>query len=257
LHIIVYIFLFRKEIEMIKNTIDGILADYNKIAISSLIVKAIVATLLFIAFQGQTSSFYATMRWIVFPLLLILVLLDNKRGKNWVTFGWVSLAVFFNPLIPIYFNDYDKWRAIDSLGIIFIIASAWIYDIVGYNSESEIAQHINRRALKIPLFTIDRLLETSSNYYDLSMTENRNNKKRNLYLKISEKLLGILIGYLGMNAELYIRRGIVTSRLYHFSVAKLNFDTAHEIDKNYIIPSETEVHNLTFTNFKEFLYVSD
>lgn len=84
----------------------------------------ICAGLLFLGLIDLPIGYYTLLRIVVTIGSVAVVVTELENGLNfWViTFGLI--AILFNPLIPVYFNDKSAWMPIDIIGgIIFVIKS--------------------------------------------------------------------------------------------------------------------------------------
>jgi hypothetical protein len=232
--------------------IEDVLESSNKIVIVSLIAKAIILVLLFFAVSDQPSEFYVFIRWVFFILFLLITFLDQQRNKKISVYFWIAFATFFNPLIPIYFQNKEIWGLIDSLIFITILVTGFLQDIVDYNFELEIASHIERIARKSSPNILYSITYKAKLYYVEGLKDINSNRN---YLKISECLFDILIKYLPDNPDFYIMRGIVKSKLYSIKLAFDDFEYARRKDNRVLIPSANEIRDLTLDNYKEQLFV--
>ena len=80
--------------------------------------------LLFIAIFKLPIGYYSFLRIVVtIGSVAVVVTEFNKELNIWViSFG--ILAILFNPIIPIYFNNRSVWAPIDLIGgVLFLIKS--------------------------------------------------------------------------------------------------------------------------------------
>jgi len=241
---------------MIKIYIEQILRDSNKLIIVNFFLKGIALILLYFALQGQSIGYYSFLRWVLFPLFLLLAFISQKRGKSYSIYIWVFLASIFNPFLPFYLKDFGIWQALDSIAIITIFVTLFIHDFTCYNFSLEIADHIHRTLLESSNDILYYLNYYAEKYYiDGINLEDSNIKKR--HLNISIDLFKILIRYQRNNPEFHIKMGIVESRIYHFSHSLGSFEFANRSDQRFKIPTKDEIYKLTFDNFKDILYLSE
>lgn len=99
-------------------------------------LKLIAAVLLIIASYNQSSNYYSWLRILIF-IISIYSLYESKVTYDILGFNaftrneqkgiyilfFLTLAVLFNPLVPIYFYDKSIWNYIDFAGIIIFISS--------------------------------------------------------------------------------------------------------------------------------------
>ena len=84
----------------------------------------ICAGLLLLALASLPIGYYTFLRIIITIVAGSIVVTEFKNGINfWViTFGFI--AIIFNPLIPVYLGNQNKWLPIEIItAILFIIKS--------------------------------------------------------------------------------------------------------------------------------------
>ena len=235
---------------------------YNWLTLSSSIIKIIVFILLLFAMEGQSSSYYVTQRFILFVLLISLFTLDTIRGRIYSKFIWIPFATFFNPFIPIYFQEFDIWKNLDAFILIITIFSFLFNDIFTINDPWKIAHYIKYLEFKQRVYCINNLIQETKDYFDIQDEKGgqMDDKERKMYIKISKELVEILIYYLkGMpeEVELYIMKGIIRSRLYHYEFATMDFNYAKKLNNSIRIPEQDEIRKTNFKNYHKKFFVSD
>ncbi|MDU2243571.1 MAG: DUF6804 family protein [Paenibacillus sp.] len=87
-------------------------------------LRIITATLLLIGVGSLPYSYYEFLRIIVFACGIISAVIEFKKKKpiKYLFWGYVSMSVLFNPLIPIYMNKIN-WIIFDVVVGIFLIFS--------------------------------------------------------------------------------------------------------------------------------------
>lgn len=89
------------------------------------IIPYIAATFLVIGLFNLPGGYYTFLRIIVFVVSCICIFLpvSKESVSYWNIVGGI-IAILFNPIIPIYFNDKDIWTAIDIVVIIYMVIMA-------------------------------------------------------------------------------------------------------------------------------------
>jgi hypothetical protein len=87
------------------------------------IALVIGATILFLALlDGWSYGFFSILRFVVFATSIYVALgAYNEQKENWTWF-FGSIAVLFNPLIPVYLTR-EIWLPIDFIVAIFMFFS--------------------------------------------------------------------------------------------------------------------------------------
>lgn len=77
------------------------------------IVYALCAVMSFLALLTMPIGYYTVLRLSITVAALLSIYHDRDTGINaWnVVFGLI--AIVFNPIAPVYFNDRDIWSVID------------------------------------------------------------------------------------------------------------------------------------------------
>jgi hypothetical protein len=93
----------------------------NKIGLS-VVLRIVVAVLLFLALYKQGYGYYQILRWIISGISIYCIYLAYTQKK--IAWVWVfgGTAVLFNPLAPI-FMDRVAWAIIDVVIAVLIVIS--------------------------------------------------------------------------------------------------------------------------------------
>jgi len=84
----------------------------------------ICAALLLLGITELPIGYYTLLRIVVTIGAVAVVITEFENGLNYWVFIFGLIAIFFNPLIPIYLKDKSAWILIDIIGgIAFIIKS--------------------------------------------------------------------------------------------------------------------------------------
>ncbi len=84
----------------------------------------ICAGLLLLAIADMPIGYYTFLRIVVTIGAVAVVVYEFENGFNFWLFAFGFIAIFFNPLVPVYLNDKDMWMPIDfAAAILFGIKS--------------------------------------------------------------------------------------------------------------------------------------
>lgn len=84
----------------------------------------ICGILLFLGVAHLPIGYYTLLRIVVTIGAVAVVVTEFENGVNFWVIGFGLVAIIFNPLIPVYFNNKSAWVPIDLIsGIIFVIKS--------------------------------------------------------------------------------------------------------------------------------------
>ena len=82
----------------------------------------ICAGLLFLGVADLPIGYYTFLRIVVIIGSIAVIVNELKNGLNFWAIAFILIAVLFNPIIPVYFNDKSVWTPIDIIaGILFIV----------------------------------------------------------------------------------------------------------------------------------------
>lgn len=83
---------------------------------------ALSAVLLFAALLPLPIGYYSILRIAITIACLIAIYDDRDKGVSLWNIVSGAIAIVFNPVIPVHFNDRDIWSVIDiATGIVFAL----------------------------------------------------------------------------------------------------------------------------------------
>lgn len=82
--------------------------------------------LLLLAIADLPIGFYTFLRIVVTIGAIIIVFTELKNGFNFWIFAFGLVAIFFNPIIPIYLHDKEAWITIDIITAILFVLKAFL-----------------------------------------------------------------------------------------------------------------------------------
>ncbi len=94
----------------------------NKLTGEFIIFRLIAVAMLFWALGRHAYGYYVVLRWVVCGAGIATAILASglkKTGWLWI---FVSVAVLFNPILPVHLNR-DTWTLLDVAAAILILAS--------------------------------------------------------------------------------------------------------------------------------------
>ena len=91
----------------------------------------ICAALLLLGIFNLPIGYYTFLRIVVTIGAIIVVVIEYRDGINIWVLAFGLIAILFNPLIPIYFNNKDIWMVID-----FVTAAVFIVEFFRLKKDS-------------------------------------------------------------------------------------------------------------------------
>jgi len=88
------------------------------------ILLIVNSALLFIAIANMPIGYYTFLRITIFVSTLIYICYNyNKESTLWlIIFG--TIAILFNPILPIYLHDKSKWAPLNFISAILFLINA-------------------------------------------------------------------------------------------------------------------------------------
>lgn len=85
-------------------------------------VLFVCGVLLFLALANLPIGYYTLLRIMVTIGAVAVVITELEKGIGFWVIAFGSIAILFNPVIPIYLNDKSAWMPIDIIvGVLFLI----------------------------------------------------------------------------------------------------------------------------------------
>ncbi len=79
------------------------------------------AALLFLGIAPLPIGYYTFLRISVCAAAIALVYKDHTHKRNILFYALIPMAILFNPIIPVYFQDKTTWSIIDFIsGLLFL-----------------------------------------------------------------------------------------------------------------------------------------
>ena len=240
----------------------SILESSKKLIAIIVFLKLLSIIFLYFALQEQPSTFYVINRWVLSFLFLIISVLYIYRAKYYFSYLFIPLFTIVNPIVPLYFHNFNVWIDIDKAFICIIVISIITLDIIFYNSPLEQVNIIYRSLMKpfnqngaiknLLLYNVESEFRKGMNP--------KNANKKGYHLIVSKELIEILIDYDRYNPEFFIKKAIILKKLpitaYIMESSKDSLEYAKDYDNRISIPSEDEISKLNFDNYEEILYKS-
>ena len=202
--IAIYIGIFKK----ISSSHSLLIYNSKALIISNISLKLLSIVFLYFSLQGQSSNFYVINRWFLFSIFLFISFIYFLRTKYISSYLWIPFATIFNPIVPFYFFDFNIWRDIDKVAILFNVITIIGLDLFFYKNASEQANIIYRRLF--PPFSysynvLKVILYEAESRYKWAIKNVNGNREYNF--EISIELLRILKQYRD-SPGFYISNGI-------------------------------------------------
>lgn len=77
------------------------------------VLLLICVGLLLLALADLPSGYYSLLRFVVTIGAVAVIVSEFGNGINFWIIAFGAIAIIFNPLFPVYFNDKDVWMPID------------------------------------------------------------------------------------------------------------------------------------------------
>lgn len=82
----------------------------------------ICAALLLLGIVNLPIGYYTFLRIAVTIGAIMVVVIEYRNGINFRVLAFGLIAILFNPLIPVYFNDKGIWTIIDLItAVLFVV----------------------------------------------------------------------------------------------------------------------------------------
>ena len=84
----------------------------------------VCAIILLVSLFNLPSGYYTFLRIAVTIGAVIVLVVDYKKKFDFWIISFGAVAIFFNPIIPIYLHDKQAWMVIDIIVAILFIVKA-------------------------------------------------------------------------------------------------------------------------------------
>jgi hypothetical protein len=84
--------------------------------------SVVAALLLLIALGDHPYGYYTFLRWVACGAAVLVAWVAWNSTRQWATWLFVSIAILFNPLAPVYLHR-STWRPIDVLCAVALVCS--------------------------------------------------------------------------------------------------------------------------------------
>lgn len=90
-------------------------------------LTSIAAVLLIIGCFALPIGYYTFLRLAVFAAAIVVVIADHEDGVNISNILFAAVAIFFNPIFPVYLHSKMAWTIIDAIVALLFTYKTYYY----------------------------------------------------------------------------------------------------------------------------------